>query len=133
MDERHGNQTSSSDCERLEIAVAQVVEAGRVYDEAVTSYNTHLENHRGRRNLDELPARQSITDAAMYQQGITGDRDALDTVLAQLLDQVHLDSAVRRHPRVYPIHLEALRHLEIARDQLIRALEDALRRMDPDT
>ena len=127
MDERHETQPSSTDRERLELALAQITEDAHLYDEAVASYNIHLENHRERRDLHDLPLRQPITDDETFQRGIDGDRESLERVLSTLLDRIHFDSAVRRHPRVFPIHLEAVEHLDIARDRLVRAIEDALR------
>ena len=127
MDERHETQPSSTDHERFELALAQIVEDAHLYDEAVASYNVHLENHRERRDLHDLPVRQPVTEDETFQEGIDGDREALERVLSALLDRVHLDSALRRHPRVFPIHLEAVEHLDIARDRLVRAIEDALR------
>lgn len=132
MDEHHGTQTTPTDRELLELALAQITEDAHVFDEAVASYNVHLENHRDRRDLHDLPLRQPITDDELFQVGIDGDREALERILSTLLDRIHLDSAVRCHPRVYPIHIEAVAQLEIARDQLVRALEDAIRRLTPD-
>ena len=129
MDERRETQTSSTDRERLELTLAQITEDAHLYDEAVASYNVHLENHRERRDLHDLPLRQPITDDETFQRGLDGDREALERVLSTLLDRVHLDSAVRRHPRVFPIHLEAVEQLDIARSRLVRTLEDALRRL----
>ena len=129
MDERRETQPSSTDHDRFELALAQITEDASLYDEAVASYNVHLENHRERRDLYDLPVRKPITDDETFRRGIDGDREALERVLSTLLDRVHLDSAVRRHPRVFPIHLEAVEHLDIARDRLVRAIEDALRRL----
>ena len=129
MDERNAIPTSPTDRELLDVALAQLVEDARTYDEAVESYNVHLANHRERRDLHDLPLREPITAHEALESALDGDREALASVLSTVLDETHLDSAVRRHPRVYPIHLEAVEHLEIARRQLVTTLEEALRHL----
>lgn len=111
---------------RLQSALDQFREDCRVYNEAVGSYNTHLDNHRDRRNLHELPFRAPITAHEAFDDAIDGDRDAIEAILSHLLDQTHLDSQLRRHPRTYPIHIEATEHLDIAREKLITTLEETL-------
>lgn len=130
MDERHAAETSITNNQLLDTALAQLAEDARLYDAAVESFNTHLENHRDRRDLHDLPRRERITDHDAFEVAIDGDRDGLERVLEDILDRGHLDSKVRRHPRVYPIHLEAIEHLEIARDRLVATLEAALRHID---
>lgn len=127
MNERNRPQASSTDRERLDAALMQIVEAATVYDQAIASYNEHLENHRDRRDLHDLTRRQPVADMERFQSAIDGNREAIEAILSAMFDQSQLDSSVRCHPRVYPIHLEAVEHLEIARDQLVRALEGALR------
>lgn len=126
MEEGHQVPNSPSDRERLETALAQVAEDAQLYDEAVESFNTHLINHQDRRGLHDLPTREPITKHQAFESALTGDRESLSQLLSNVLDRAHLDSAVRRHPRVYPIHLEAIEHLEIAREQLVGTLESAL-------
>lgn len=98
----------------------------RLYNAAVGSYNTHLDNHRNRRDLHELPFRNPITAHPGFDDAANGDRDAVEALLTHLIDQAHLDSQLRRHPRTFPIHDEAVEHLQIARDQVITTLEETL-------
>lgn len=129
MGERHADRSATTHCEHLELALDQLVEDARVYDLAVDSFNTHLENHLERRDLHDLPTRRPITRHEAYDGAITGERDAMESVLKHLLEESVLDSAVRRHPRIYPIHLEAVKQLAIARNQLITTLESSLRHL----
>lgn len=108
----------------IESGIEQLKMDCRLYDEAVESYNTHLRNHRDRRDLHDIPYRQPISDHGAVEDAFAGDRGAVEKLLRHLLDQPHRDSELRRHPRTYPIHLEALEHLEIARDRLVRSLEE---------
>lgn len=117
---------SASDRPHLSSALEQFRQDCRLYNEAVGSYNTHLENHRERRDLRDVPFRAPVTAADAFEDAVEGDREALEALLSTLLDEAHLDSQLRRHPRTYPIHLEATEHLEIARDRLVATLEDAL-------
>jgi hypothetical protein len=114
----------------LESALQQVQETARCYNRAVGSYNTHLDNHRERRDLHDVPFRVPVSAHDTFPAAARGERAALETLLEHLLDQTHLDSQLRRHPRAYPIHVEAVEQLELARDDLVTALEDALRRID---
>ena len=114
----------------LQSALDQVTEDSRLYNQAVGSYNTHLDNHRERRDLYDLPFRSPVSAHEAFDEAMAGERDAIETVLAHLLDQAHLDSYLRRHPRTYPIHVEACEHLEVARDRLVTTLEDALLHVD---
>lgn len=109
-------------------ALEQFYQACREYNKAVGSYNTHLDNHRDRRDLYDISFRAPITAHDAFSAALEGDHDAIESVLEHLLDQAHLDSEVRRHPRTYPIHREAVEQLEMARADLITALEDALHR-----
>ena len=129
MDDRHVDLTSPGHA-LLELALAQLAEDARVYNKAVRSFNTHLENHRDRRDLHDLPRRRPVTDLETFEEAVDGDREALECLLSHVLEGAHLDSAVRRHPRVYPIHIEAVEQLEIARNQLVSTLEEALRHLD---
>ena len=115
---------------RLQSALEQLREDALVYNEAVGSYNRHLDNHRERRDLQDVPFRAPVTGHDAFDPAIEGERAALETLLEDLLDGAHLDSELRRHPWVYPIHVEATEHLEIARDRLVSTLEDALRELD---
>lgn len=117
---------------RLETSLAQLREDCRVYNEAVGSYNTHLDNHRERRDLQDLPFRAPVTAHDAFEDAADGDPEAVETLLASLIDQAHLDSRVRRHPAVYPVHLEAVEHLRIARDRLVTTLEGVLQHVDED-
>ena len=114
----------------LESALEQFREDCRLYNEAVASYNTHLDNHRDRRDLHDVPFRAPITAHDAFEDAGDGDRAAIESLLAHLLDQSHLDSQLRRHPRTYPIHVEASEHLQLARDQLVTTLEAALQHVD---
>lgn len=116
----------------LRSALAQFHEDSRLYNEAVGSYNTHLDNHRDRRDLDDLPFRDPITAHDDFDDAIDGDGSAIEALLAHLIDQAHLDSQLRRHPRTYPVHVEAVEHLQIAREQLVTTLEEALRHIQAD-
>ena len=109
----------------LTVTLAQLREDCRLYNVAVGNYNTHLDNHRDRRDLDALPFRRPITAYESYTDAVDGDGDAIDALLTHLLDQGHLDSQLRRHPRTHPVHEEALSHLRIARERLVATLEDA--------
>lgn len=97
------------------------------YNEAAGSYNTHLTNHRERRELHDIPLRQPITARDEFSYALDGDAVAIEDLITYLIDQAHLDSQVRRHPRTYPIHVTATEHLEHAREQLISTLEETLR------
>lgn len=88
------------------------------YNKAVGSFNTHLKHHKVQLKLHDLPYREPVE--------VPTDTSEMEPLLQSLLDEVYLDSAVRRHPRVAPILEDAVEHLEIARDQLIRTLEDEL-------
>ena len=109
----------------LQSALEQFHEDCRLYNAAVGSYNTHLDNHRERRALHDLPFRDPVTAHPAFDDAATGDRDGIETLLTYLVDQAHLDSQLRRHPRTFPIHREAVEHLQIAREQLLTTLEDA--------
>lgn len=85
------------------------------YNRVVGSFNSHLRAYRDRLHLDDLPYREPVT--------VPGDIDEMEALLAFLLDQVYLDSRVRRHPRIAPVHLEAVEQIELARRQLISTLE----------
>lgn len=111
----------------LQSALDQVREDCLLYNEAVGSYNTHLDNHRDRRDLHDVPFRPPVTAHDAFADALDGDRDAIEALLAHLIDQAHLDSRLRRHPRTYPIHIEAVEHLQIARERLATTLEEALR------
>lgn len=110
----------------LHSALDQFREECRLYNRAVGSYNTHLDNHRDRRELYDVPFRSPITDFDCYDSAVDGDRAAMEALLTRLIDQAHLDSQLRRHPRTYPIHIDAVEHLRIAREQLIATLEQAI-------
>lgn len=110
----------------LESALAQIREDVQLYNEAVRSYNTHLDNHRDLRGLHGIPDRSQITSHDVYDDAIDGDRAALERLLAHLIDQAHLDSQLRRHPRAQPVHLEATEQLHMARNQLVTTLEESL-------
>lgn len=109
----------------LQSAIAQLKEESLLYNEAVGSYNTHLENHRERRDLHDIPFREPIAVMDEFSAVITGDAAAIDALIADLLDQAHLDSQIRRHPRTYPIHIDAVEHLQLARGQVVSTLEEA--------
>lgn len=126
MNDTPPTRPSSTGRELLDVALAQLLEDARVYDLAVESFNEHLANHRERRDLHDLPVRESISGNDAFETACHGDRESLASLLSTMLDQAHLDSAVRRHPRIYPIHLEAVEHLEIARERLIYTLEETL-------
>ena len=96
----------------------------RLYNEAVGSYNTHLGNHRERRDLFDIPYRRPITAHGSFDEARVGDPAAIDSLITELIDQAHLDSQLRCHPRVHPIHREATDQLAAARKQLIATLED---------
>lgn len=107
----------------LETSLAQLYEDSRVYNEAVASYNSHLDNHRDHRDLQDLPYRRPVSSHDTFDGALEGDPDATETLLAFLLDQGHLDSQLRCHPETYPIHIDALEHLRMARERLITTLE----------
>lgn len=109
----------------LESALDQFNEDCRLYNRALGSYNTHLDNHRDRRDLQDIPFRAPITAHDAFEDTLDGDCDAVESLLDHLIDQAQLDSQLRRHPRTYPIHVEATEQLEIAREQLVRTLEEA--------
>lgn len=106
--------------DNLELVYGQLEEDILPYNQAVGSFNMHLNNHRERRDLYDLSYRDPVTAVPANEQEM---RD----LLARLNGEVHLDSTVRIHPRTYPIHEEAVQHLEIARDALKGTLEDGLR------
>jgi hypothetical protein len=124
-DRRHG--TAPTPRARLQSALDQFREDCRLYHEAVGSYNTHLDNHRDRCDLHAIPFRAPITAHDGFDAAIDGDCAAIEELLEHLIGQAHLDSELRRHPRTYPIHVEAVEHLEIARERLVTTLEEALR------
>ena len=130
-DERSRDESSTAE-PLLRSALDQFREDCRLYNEAVGSYNTHLDNHRARRDLYDVPFRHPITAHRAFDGAVVGDRAAIEALLEHLLDQPHLDSRLRRHPRTYPIHIEASEHLRTAREQLVTTLEEALRHLDGD-
>lgn len=110
----------------LRSALDQLREECHAYNEAVGSYNTHLDNHRDRRDLHDVPFRDPITAHDAFDAALDGDPAAIESLLTALVDRAHLDSELRRHPRTYPIHIEACEQLQIAREQLVTTLEEAL-------
>lgn len=124
--ENHAESTDATARALLQSALDQFHEDALHYNVAVGSFNTHLDNHRERRDLDDLPFRDPITSHPSFDAVVNGDRDAIETLLSHLIDQAHLDSDVRRHPRTFPIHEDALEHLQIARGRVISTLEEAL-------
>lgn len=129
--------SSSSDRRRSHTASDPLLESGLdqfreecfLYNRAVGSYNTHLDNHRERRDLHGLPFREPITAHDRFEAALGGDRAAIETLLAHLIDEAHLDSELRRHPRTYPIHREAVDHLGDAREELVATLEETLQHL----
>ena len=111
---------------RFQSAIDQFREDTFMYDQAVDSYNQHLRNHRDSRNLQDIPARVSIQDHTAFKDVLRGNPVAIKTVIDDMIAQGYADSHLRRHPRVFPIHLEACEQLEMARTQLITTLEQAL-------
>lgn len=107
-------------------AIAQLERDCLLYNQALGSYNTHLDNHRERQQLHGLPYRQPISAHVAFRGALAGERQDLEALLSHLLDQAHLDSHLRRHPRVYPVHLEAVEHLQHAREQLVHTIEEAI-------
>lgn len=123
-DRRHSQVPAANPL--LDSALAQAREDVGLYNEAVGSYNSHLDNHREMRGLHGIPDRSPITAHDAFDEAIDGDPAALERLLAHLLDHAHLDSQLRRHPRAQPVHLEATEQLHMARDQLVTTLEEAL-------
>lgn len=123
------DSSTGTDDPRLRSMLEQVRDDVKLYNLAVGSYNTHLSNHRELRGLHDIPFRTPVSAHDDFDAALSGDRDAIEGVLTHLLDQVHLDSQLRRHPRTYPIHVEAVEQLEMARDQVVTTLEDALYRI----
>lgn len=119
------NQTAPDD-PQLSSGLDQLREDCLLYNEAVGSYNSHLDNHLDRRNLHDIPFRDSITANGACEAALGGDPESIEDLLTDLIDKAHLDSQLRRHPRTYPIHTEAVEQLQIARDQLISTLEELL-------
>lgn len=111
---------------RFESGLQQLREDTRVYNEAVGSYNTHLDNHRERRDLTSVDFRDPLCAHEAYDRALEGDRTALRALLTHLIEEEMRDSLVRRHPRAYPIHREAVEHLSIERDQVRRTIEETL-------
>lgn len=111
---------------QLSSGLDQVREDCLLYNEAVGSYNTHLDNHRDRRELDDIPFRDAITAHGACDAALAGDPEAIEALLTDLIDTAHLDSQLRRHPRTYPIHTEAVEQLQIAREKLVSTLEEIL-------
>lgn len=109
----------------LESAVHQLQEDSLLYNEAVGSFNTHLDNHRERRDLHDIPFREPISPGDEFSAVITGDAAAIEALIETLIDDAHLDSQVRRHPRTYPIHVNAVKHIRLAREQVVSTLEEA--------
>lgn len=85
------------------------------YNRTVGSFNGHLQAYRDRLHLEDIPYREPVA--------VPTDIDEMEALLEFLLDQVYLDSRVRRHPRIAPIHLEAVEQMELARRQLLTTLE----------
>ena len=127
-DNRPGRESQTAQ-PLFQSALDQFSEDCRIYNEAIGSYNTHLDNHRDRRDLHDIPFRTPISAHDAYGDARDGDRAALEAILDHLLEEVHLDSQLRRHPRTYPIHIEATEHLVIARDQLVTTLEETIRHL----
>lgn len=126
--DRRRSHTPTSD-PVLQSGLDQFREECYPYNRAVGSYNTHLANHRERRALHDIPFRAPITAHERFEAALAGERAALEAVLAHLIDGAHLDSQLRRHPRTYPIHREAVDHLEVAREQLVTTLEETIQRL----
>ena len=122
----HFHAVSPSNYGQFETACEQFREYCYLYNEAIGSYNTHLDNHRDRRALHDVPFRSPITAHDSFDDAIAGDFDAMQNLLTHLLNESHKDSSLRCHPRTYPIHIEACEHLQIAREQLISILEEIL-------
>lgn len=96
----------------------QLHEECLAYNRAIGSFNHHLSNHRERMGLEDIPYRAPIQTPTTV--------DEMQRLLTHLLAQPRLDSQVRSHPNTVPIHEEAIEHIEIARDQLVATIEDAI-------
>ena len=86
----------------LEAGLDQFREECFLYSRAVGSYNTHLANHRERRDLYDIPFRAPVSAHDRFDAACRRERAATETLLADLIDEAHLDSELRRHPRTYP-------------------------------
>lgn len=115
MDTARKNSTDSTGSR---FVYEQLREECLAYNEAVGSFNRHLDNHRDRMDLQEIPYRLPVETPETPEE--------MQRLLDKLLSEVHLDSEVRRHPRTVPIHEEAIEHLALAREQLVRTLENEL-------
>lgn len=116
----HMTNTTAENPERVDeqFVLDQLRLESLAYNKAVGSFNTHLKHHKTQLNLHELPYRKPVS--------VPADTEEMGELLQSLLDETYLDSEVRRHPTVAPILVDAVEHLEIARTQLIKSLEDEL-------
>lgn len=129
MPSTHNHSRKSTAESRLQTGLEQIREQALVYNRAVGSYNTHLDNHRDRRNLHDIPFRQPITANDAFDEAIDGDPASIESLLTYLINQAHLDSELRRHQGTFQIHIDACDHLRIARRQLITTLEATLHQL----
>lgn len=111
-------------------AVAQLREDSRAYNAAVGSFNTHLERHRDRRELADIPFREPVSAHDAFEGALSAERSDVERLLESLVGQTHLDSQVRRHPDVHPIHREAVTYLRITRAEVVSTLETLLLHLD---
>lgn len=108
-------------------SIAQLREASQAYNAAVGSFNTHLERHQ---DLAAIPFREPVSAHDAFEGALSAERPDVERLLESLLDQTHLDSQVRRHPDVHPIHREAVTYLRITRAEVISTLETLLLQLD---
>lgn len=129
MSSTHNHPRTSAAEPRLQTGLEQIREQALVYNRAVGSYNTHLDNHRDRRGLHDIPFREPVTANDAFDDAVKGDPASIESLLTDLIDQAHLDSELRRHQETFQIHIDACDHLRIARTQLITTLEETLHQL----
>ena len=74
MAERYADRTTLTDTELLALTLEQLDEDARLYNRAIGSFNTHLKNHRERRDLHGLPYRSPITAFPSFDEAREGER-----------------------------------------------------------
>lgn len=125
-DDQRGHERNAANETHIGSGLEQIREDTQLYNQAVGSYNIHLDNHRERRGLTSVDFRNPLHAHDAYESALEGDRKALQALLGHLLEEEKRDSRVRRHPRAYPIHREAIEHLAMARDQVRKTIEETL-------
>lgn len=104
---------------RSDVLWAQLEEDTKEYDNAVESYNEHLDGH-------ELDERETFSDHEQYEKVVDGAVSHIDDVIRELVAEGYRDSKLRRHPDTDPVHIEACKQMAAARQELIETMDDIM-------